>query len=978
MKRWVFAVVVWAFALLSVPSLSRAADVIDLGIEKIDLYSGGGITTNFTTLNGIALVATVRNYSSIAIDGFTLVPKIDTYKDGVLLNPSNGAFYFQPNYINSAASKPLSIDKNGTFVFHADISQPKAGHYRCVVSFTVGGSIGNMDSNSANNQKTVEFDVRQVEAPKPDLAVENLQISPVSDTFQVSYTVRNIGTDPAESVFDMKTKLYVIKDPTTIMTREDVFKPHNQPLAPGASVAMGPFVIRDSRTPSAGLAGGSYRIGVYTTQGCSNDTNVPNNYSDTVYSFTGSGQTAPSVIDLGIEKTDLYSTGVVNNDFTTLNPISLVTTVRNYSSIALDGFTLVPKIDTYRDGVLLNPSNGAFYFQPNYINNAASTPLSIDKNGTFVFRADMTQPKAGHYRCIISFSLGGSIGNQDSNSANNQKTIEFDVRQVEAPKPDLAVENLKFTKTADTFQVTYTVRNIGTDPAQSVFDMKTKLYVIKSPTTIMTREDVFKPHNQPLAPGASVSMGPFVIRDSRNPSAGLGDGIYKTGVYTTQGCSNDTNVPNNYLEVLYNFWQGGGDYTIDGAPSTQTASGMMTVSYRCAVAQPDLNMGLFGANESGTNPKLGWKAATDTSGTLSFKAPGQAGRYLFKLYRQNGAVLASSPVFTVMGAAASIAGTMSENTLNPAVDSARLNLGKKVLPGKAGFPGIESDSQETDCARNLPLNSMNGYSVSQCTADTGETMIYVDENTASARNIRSTGERKRATYVWAGEAGACPGDAQVKRFYMAAAKKAGAKTLVDRPRYSAFEFTGPNGKTYASVETLNNGRTVMFISVTPGTETEVLKTAPIKRLSGSVIKKRSLASGDAEGTGELSAPPDTHCLKNLPFTGIDGYTVAGCVTSQDGVVILIDQNPDSERNVTRDGKTVSVRYTWPEEGGPAPGDVRIRRIYKDEAKTLGGKVLADRPGYAAFALTLEGRKTWVAVETSDHGKTITCTAVAAE
>jgi|GEM_PF-6627664 len=848
MRRFHFAWVACAILLLSMPLKTLASDVIDLGIEKTDLYSGGSVTTDFVTIKPISLVVTVKNYSSIAIDGFTLVPKIDTYYNGTLLGPASGAFYFQPNYINNAAYTPLSINLNGTFQFRADITQPKAGHYRCEISFTTGGSIANMDSNSANNRKTIEFDVSQVEPPKPDLAIENFQISPTGDTFQVSYTVRNTGTDPAQSPFDMKAKIFVIKDPTTIMTREDVFRPHSQPLAPGASVQMGPYVIRDSRAPGAGLGNGTYRVGVYTTQGCNYDTNVGNNRAEVNYNFTGgSAPAGPTVIDLGIEKTDLYSGGSVTTDFVTIKPITLVVTVKNYSSIALDGFTLVPKIDTYYNGTLLGPANGAFYFQPNYINNAASTPLSINLNGTFQFSADMTQPKAGHYRCEISFTTGGSIGSQDSNSVNNRKTLEFDVRQVESPKPDLAIENFSVTKAGDTFTIAYAVRNAGIDPAQSPFDMKAKIFVIKGPTKIMTREDVFRAHNQPLAPNASIPMGPFVIRDSRSPSAGLPDGLYRVGVYITQGCNGDTNISNNRVDVDYTFLQGSGDYAIDGVPETSRAGSTVPVSYRCSIAQSDLRMGFFSVNETGVNPKLGWQAAPGTSGTLPFKMPNQSGRFQFKLYTPNGQILAASSAFSVVMNSAAIppfGKRVSSPVVMPrTIDKGALTSARRLIePGPVktspkaavlesrpkkvslvrkrssanGTLGGDDPIIDEDCAKDLAFSTIDGYSIADCTKNKGETVILLDENPTSERNITCEGDVTTIRYEWPEEGGDPPGETQIKRLYKNEAKAIGARVLADRPHYTAFELTDSGRKTRITIGIFNGGQKIICTSVKSG------------------------------------------------------------------------------------------------------------------------------------------------------------------
>ena len=827
MRLLTFACVVW-FSVTVFPLQAQATDYIDLGIEKVDLYSSGTETSGFVTIKPIKVVVTVKNYSSIALDGFTLMPKIETYHEGTLLGPASGAFFFQPNYINSASYTQHSIDLNSNLTFYADMSQPKAGHYRCVISFTLGGSISNMDSNSANNQKIIEFDVQQATAPKPDLAIENLQITKTGDTFQIGYTVHNIGTDPAQSVFDMKAKIFVIKGPTTIMTREDVFRQHDQPLAPGASVQMGPYVIRDSRAPTAGLSDGTYSTGVYTTQGCNYDSNIYNNRVEMTYNFVGEGSQAGSqVIDLGIEKTALSASGTGSSDLVTTKPIRLIVTVKNYSTIALDGFTLVPSIETYFEGTRLGPANGGFFFQPNYINSASYTQRSIDLNGTLSFYADMSQPKAGHYRCVITFAVGGSIANMDSNSANNQKIIEFDVRQETAPTPDLAIENVRITKTGDTFQIGYTVHNVGTDPAQSVFDMKAKIYVIKGPTTIMTREDVFRQHDQPLAPGASVQMGPFVIRDSHAPTAGLNDGTYKTGVYTTQGCNYDTNIYNNRVEMTYDFMAGSGDgdCAIEGVGASYRSGDNVTVSFKCALSQSGLKMGLFIANKSGVSPMTGWQAMSGTSGTLHFKAPDQSGRYLFKICDNNGRVVASSSVFRVIRTVVPIKGSASLSAIKPDA----LNRAGTLAPRDRLRPSslikkrslamdtldLKDGVSDKNCGKNLIFNGLDGYSMDECIKQHDEAVILLDESPDSERNPRYEGEKTSVRYVWPDEAGVAPGDLQIRRIYKNDGKTMGARILVDRPRYMAFELTRSGKKVYVSVATSDGGRNILFMSIEP-------------------------------------------------------------------------------------------------------------------------------------------------------------------
>lgn len=60
------------------------------------------------------------------------------------------------------------------------------------------------------------------------------------------------------------------------------------------------------------------------------------------------------------EKNAGPTAGTGTSGLVTIKPIKLVVTVKNYSTIALDGFILMPKIETYFEGALLGPASGAF------------------------------------------------------------------------------------------------------------------------------------------------------------------------------------------------------------------------------------------------------------------------------------------------------------------------------------------------------------------------------------------------------------------------------------------------------------------------------------------------------------------------------------------------------------------------------------------------------------------------------------------
>jgi hypothetical protein len=82
---------------------------------------------------------------------------------------------------------------------------------------------------------------------------------------------------------------------------------------------------------------------------------------------------------------------------------------------------------------------------------------------------------------------------------------------------------------------------------------------------------------------------------------------------------------------------------------------------------------------------------------------------------------------------------------------------------------------------------------------------------------RFEGEKTSVVYAWA-ENGASPGELQIRRVYMSAAKKLGAKVLVDRSLYTAFELTESGKTTYFAIEIFNDGRDINFMSIEPEEE----------------------------------------------------------------------------------------------------------------------------------------------------------------
>jgi hypothetical protein len=248
-----------------------------------------------------------------------------------------------------------------------------------------------------------------------------------------------------------------------------------------------------------------------------------------------------------------------------------------------------------------------------------------------------------------------------------------------------------------------------------------------------------------------------------------------------------------------------GSPEVIGVPSTCDSEEPMTISYKGLSPHPGSKIGLFGEKERGTNPALGWKAATGASGTLTFNAPVKSGRYLFKIFDRTGNIVVKSSIFTVNKTIA----TTSTATDNPMSVKPSITSGAVKPHG-----GLMERRPAVNCADTLLFNGLQGYKIDNCVKRFDEARVFFTEEPDSGANPRFEGEKTTVIYEWPSGTPS-PSIIQVKRYFAQEAKRLGGAVIVDRPNYSAFEITRSGNTVYVSIDVYNDGQTVNFMAIEP-------------------------------------------------------------------------------------------------------------------------------------------------------------------
>lgn len=130
--------------------------------------------------------------------------------------------------------------------------------------------------------------------------------------------------------------------------------------------------------------------------------------------------------------------------------------------------------------------------------------------------------------------------------------------------------------------------------------------------------------------------------------------------------------------------------------------------------------------------------------------------------------------------------------------------------------------------------------------------------------------------------------------------------------------------------------------------------------------------------GAMAEPDSDGCKDHPLFTRMSGYYIQGCETTFDQAVIMIDEDPDSPKNIRPEGNRTLIQYAFSESAGTAPSYLKIRRNYQNAAKTLDAKILVDRERYTAMRIDRKGRRVFVGIELFNDGRNISLTVLEKE
>jgi len=122
------------------------------------------------------------------------------------------------------------------------------------------------------------------------------------------------------------------------------------------------------------------------------------------------------------------------------------------------------------------------------------------------------------------------------------------------------------------------------------------------------------------------------------------------------------------------------------------------------------------------------------------------------------------------------------------------------------------------------------------------------------------------------------------------------------------------------------------------------------------------------------AEPDADGCKDHPlFTRMKSYYIVQCEKKYDQANIMIDEDPDSPKNLKPEGDKTFIKYQYEDSAGKAPSYLQIRRNYQNAAKALKAKILVDRLRYTAMQIDKDSSRIYIGLELFNDGRTIDIT-----
>ena len=122
--------------------------------------------------------------------------------------------------------------------------------------------------------------------------------------------------------------------------------------------------------------------------------------------------------------------------------------------------------------------------------------------------------------------------------------------------------------------------------------------------------------------------------------------------------------------------------------------------------------------------------------------------------------------------------------------------------------------------------------------------------------------------------------------------------------------------------------------------------------------------------GLAFAETDAKGCKDHPlFNRMSGFTIYQCKKSFDQMIIKVDNDLKSEKNLKSEGDLTSISYIFKKSADmpSPPSDLQVMRNYQNAAKQKGGEVIVDKSGYTALKFNRESGTVYAVVRTGSAG-----------
>lgn len=274
-----FSCLLMVFAIsLHAAGTAAAADMVDFGIESLTvapapLYSNSKpvltvkVKNNGGPIDNAQVTVNFQNRRTDAAGG--TVPGF------------NGISFSKP-YANPriAAGEVLTLT---TSLYNASALPP--GSYNVTATLGTGGTAYNKDTNAANNQASLAYQVQQGREPgtNGDLAITGYKLNDKTTYHELVVDTANLGTDPLACNYSVQLTAKMSSGTRQVFAAQQTIYPPTAPLAPGATKQL-VFQIVDADTKQR-LANGTYQLSLFAwaaANSCPESNTANNSRQETV------------------------------------------------------------------------------------------------------------------------------------------------------------------------------------------------------------------------------------------------------------------------------------------------------------------------------------------------------------------------------------------------------------------------------------------------------------------------------------------------------------------------------------------------------------------------------------------------------------------------------------------------------------------------------------------------------------------------